>query len=36
MKITILTLFPEMFVPLLTSVVGRAVKEEKLKIGEKT
>ena len=32
MKITILTLFPEMFVPLLTSVVGRAVKEEKLKI----
>ena len=32
MKITILTLFPEMFAPLLTSVVGRAVKEEKLKI----
>ena len=32
MKITILTLFPEMFTPLLTSIVGRAVKEGKLEL----
>ncbi len=32
MKITILTLFPEMFAPLFASIVGRAVKEEKLQI----
>lgn len=32
MKITILTLFPEMFAPLFESIVGRAVKEGKLKI----
>lgn len=32
MKITILTLFPEMFVPLYGSIVGRAVKEGKLQI----
>ncbi len=32
MKITILTLFPEMFTPLSESIVGRAVKEGKLTI----
>ena len=32
MKITILTLFPEMFAPLYGSVIGRAVKAEKLNI----
>lgn len=32
MKITILTLFPEMFAPLRGSIVGRAVKEGKLQI----
>ena len=32
MKITILTLFPEMFTPLQESIVGRAVKENKLTI----
>ena len=32
MKITILTLFPEMFAPLFESIVGRAVKEGKLSI----
>ncbi|MDE6274406.1 MAG: tRNA (guanosine(37)-N1)-methyltransferase TrmD [Clostridiales bacterium] len=32
MKITILTLFPEMFTPLYGSIVGRAVKENKLQI----
>lgn len=32
MKITILTLFPEMFAPLYESIVGRAVKEGKLQI----
>ena len=32
MKITILTLFPEMFAPLFGSIIGRAVKEEKLNI----
>ncbi|MDE6676817.1 MAG: tRNA (guanosine(37)-N1)-methyltransferase TrmD [Clostridia bacterium] len=32
MKITILTLFPEMFAPLFESIVGRAVKEGKLTI----
>ncbi len=32
MKITILTLFPEMFAPLYESIVGRAVKEGKLTI----
>ncbi len=32
MKITILTLFPEMFAPLFASIVGRAVKEGKLQI----
>ena len=32
MKITILTLFPEMFTPLSTSIVGRAVKEGKLEL----
>lgn len=32
MKITILTLFPEMFAPLQSSIVGRAVKEGKLQI----
>lgn len=30
MKITVLTLFPEMFAPLYGSIVGRAVKENKL------
>lgn len=32
MKITILTLFPEMFAPLFGSVIGRAVKAGKLNI----
>lgn len=32
MKITILTLFPEMFAPLETSILGRAVKAGKLNI----
>lgn len=32
MKIDILTLFPEMFVPLKESIIGRAVKEGKLEI----
>ena len=32
MKITILTLFPDMFAPLFESIVGRAVKEQKLQI----
>ena len=32
MRITILTLFPEMFSPLFGSIVGRAVKEGKLAI----
>lgn len=32
MKITILTLFPEMFVPLTSSIIGRACKEGKLEI----
>ena len=32
MKITILTLFPEMFAPLHASIVGRAVKEGKLSL----
>ena len=32
MKITILTLFPEMFAPLFSSIVGRAVKEEKFQL----
>ncbi len=32
MKITILTLFPEMFAPLFGSIVGRGVKEGKLTI----
>ncbi len=32
MKITILTLFPEMFAPLFGSIVGRGVKEGKLSI----
>jgi tRNA (guanine37-N1)-methyltransferase len=32
MKVTILTLFPEMFAPLKESIIGRAVEEQKLKI----
>ena len=32
MKIDILTLFPEMFVPLRESIIGRAVKENKIEI----
>lgn len=32
MKITILTLFPEMFEPLKQSIIGRAVKEGKLEL----
>lgn len=32
MKITILTLFPEMFAPLFSSIVGRAVEGNKLQI----
>ncbi len=32
MKITILTLFPEMFAPLEGSIIGRAVKEDKIQI----
>jgi tRNA (guanine37-N1)-methyltransferase len=32
MKITILTLFPEMFAPLKESIIGRAVDSEKLRI----
>ncbi len=32
MKITILTLFPEMFAPLTSSIIGRACKEGKLEI----
>ena len=32
MKITILTLFPEMFTPLFGSVIGRAVNAGKLNI----
>lgn len=33
MKIDILTLFPEMFVPLKTSIIGRAASEGKISIG---
>ena len=32
MKIDILTLFPEMFAPLKTSIIGRAVESGKLEI----
>lgn len=32
MKITILTLFPEMFAPLYESIIGRAVQENKIQI----
>lgn len=32
MRIDILTLFPEMFVPLKESIIGRAVKDEKVQI----
>lgn len=32
MKITILTLFPEMFTPLKESIIGRAVKNNKIEI----
>ena len=32
MKITVLTLFPEMFTPLKQSIIGRAVEENKLMI----
>lgn len=32
MKITILTLFPEMFAPLFQSILGRAVEEKKIEI----
>lgn len=32
MKITILTLFPEMFAPLKESIIGRAVKKEKFSL----
>lgn len=32
MKITVLTLFPEMFAPLKASIIGRAVSENKLDI----
>lgn len=32
MKITILTLFPEMFAPLTASIVGRAVREGKIRL----
>lgn len=32
MKITVLTLFPEMFAPLKQSIIGRAVDNEKLQI----
>ncbi|MGN0817361.1 MAG: tRNA (guanosine(37)-N1)-methyltransferase TrmD [Candidatus Coproplasma sp.] len=32
MKITILTLFPEMFSPLFQSILGRAVEEKKIQI----
>ena len=32
MKITILTLFPEMFTPLFQSILGRAVEEKKISI----
>ena len=32
MKITVLTLFPEMFAPLYASIVGRAVKEGKIEL----
>ena len=32
MKIDILTLFPEMFVPLKESILGRAIKNEKIEI----
>ena len=32
MRIDILTLFPEMFVPLTESIIGRAVKNEKVEI----
>ena len=32
MKITILTLFPEMFTPLTASIVGRAVREGKIEL----
>lgn len=32
MKITILTLFPEMFTPLKTSIIGRALNDKKLDI----
>lgn len=32
MKITVLTLFPEMFAPLKQSIIGRAVEENKLNI----
>lgn len=33
MRIDILTLFPEMFAPLKTSIIGRAVDSEKIEIG---
>ena len=32
MQIDILTLFPEMFAPLQESIIGRAVKSEKLQV----
>lgn len=32
MKITVLTLFPEMFAPLFQSILGRAVEEKKIQI----
>ena len=32
MKISILTLFPEMFAPLKESIIGRAVKNGKVEI----
>lgn len=32
MKITVLTLFPEMFAPLFQSILGRAVEEKKISI----
>ena len=32
MKITVLTLFPEMFAPLYASIVGRAVREGKVQL----
>ena len=32
MKIDILTLFPEMFVPLRESIIGRAIEQKKIEI----